>query len=455
MNSKPIAFTVLTTLLVTLPVSIRAEDIDLRTRYELCSRFPDNPKCEGYDVPVLMDNRPGYPINCLFRLAVHGSPSRQCKIELTNDGGITAYQETGDPVEYLNNQRTTIAIPIAHSQIFSLNYQAQRRTSKVFLFIKESDYFGGLEIGFLAESASVYGNRSNFVNFYTSPAIAASLHHKLARSRSLLSSSEIVEFISVGDSDASNTAEAVQRLQETKICIRCNLSGANLEDIDLSGVNLEGANLEGATLRESQLTSAYLMGANLRRANLLEAKLTSSELRFAILAGAELTHANLQGANLSHADLQGANLSEAHLIAPTTMQQTNLANAILKEADLRGINLEGANLVGANLEDADLRSTRLNGATIPILNPSMIVDPGLFTIQTVVEFTTNLRGANLSGANLTRTDLDNALLLNANLSNAILNKTDLDDANLCNAMMPDGSMSSQGCEKDNASEERE
>src|SRR5579883_3212089 len=93
------------------------------------------------------------------------------------------------------------------------------------------------------------------------------------------------------------------------------------------------------------------------------------------LRNADLKAVNLSGVDLIRADLREADLSGA-----------NLDNAVLVEADLSGVNLSGANL-----------SADLKGA--------------------------NLSRANLSGANLTRVDFTKANLTRTNFTQAIIGWT--------------------------------
>ena len=76
--------------------------------------------------------------------------------------------------------------------------------------------------------------------------------------------------------------------------------------------------------------------------------------------------------------------------------------------------LRGANLSRADLSDANLRGANLRGANLSRADLS----------------DANLRGANLRGANLSRADLSDANLSRANLSDANLSRADLSDANL-------------------------
>jgi uncharacterized protein YjbI with pentapeptide repeats len=114
----------------------------------------------------------------------------------------------------------------------------------------------------------------------------------------------------IGPVHAENL-EQTQQLIDTKVCQRCDLSGAGLVYTNLTGVDLTEALLTQANLSRANLSLANLQGAN--------------------LAGASLFNANLTGANLSQADLQGA----------------DLRGAILTGAKIEGANLDGANLLGA------------------------------------------------------------------------------------------------------------
>ena len=107
----------------------------------------------------------------------------------------------------------------------------------------------------------------------------------------------------------------LKKLRDTKKCIKCDLSGANLQFTNLSGANLQNANLKGANLR----------GANLRGANLNKTKLTGADLTGAILGGAILKDSILSWAKLVDANLTGADLRGANLTG------TNLKNANLTE----------------------------------------------------------------------------------------------------------------------------
>ncbi len=71
-----------------------------------------------------------------------------------------------------------------------------------------------------------------------------------------------------------------------KECPGCDLSNAELNDLDLTKVNLAGANLDGAELSRSSLA-----GANLKDANLTGTRLDQVDLTKVNLAGVNLAKA--------------------------------------------------------------------------------------------------------------------------------------------------------------------
>ena len=131
--------------------------------------------------------------------------------------------------------------------------------------------------------------------------------------------------------DAFNQ-KSLDRLEETKSCLRCDLRWAKLSGADLEGSKLAGAYLIKADLQEANLAKANLGGARLAGANLRGANLRNANLRFSSLIGTDLTQADLRG--------------------------SNLRNARLSRAVLTRTNLKDANLQGAQLQDALLREVR-------------------------------------------------------------------------------------------------
>lgn len=118
---------------------------------------------------------------------------------------------------------------------------------------------------------------------------------------------------------ASNQQD-LDQLKSTGGCLRCDLSGADLTQLNLAKANLRESNLKGANLTQVNLTNADLTGANLEAAVLNSAN----------LSGASLTGANLKSASLENADLSFAGLISANLEA------ANLKNAKLQFTNFRG-----------------------------------------------------------------------------------------------------------------------
>ena len=96
--------------------------------------------------------------------------------------------------------------------------------------------------------------------------------------------------------------------------------------------------------------------------------------------------------------------------------------ANLRGADLSGANLSRTNLSGADLSGADLSRTNLRGANLS----------GAYLSWTYLSGA-DLSGANLRGADLSRTYLSGADLSGANLSGAYLSRTNLSGADLSGA----------------------
>ncbi len=217
------------------------------------------------------------------------------------------------------------------------------------------------------------------------------------------------------------------QLLKTNQCANCDLSNAKLENANLTGANLQGANLSGATLTRANLSNANLEVANLQGTSLTEAYLFGS---------------NLTGANFTNAKLENANLRE------TTLVGTNFSGADLRSSDFQGNNLGQAKFPGSNLSNANLsktigvavisNQTRENQAMIASFAPHFICTipqqddkSGVESLNQIAEESGfKIQTVDFSGANLTSSTLQNALLVNTNLSNV-----DLTGANLRSACL--------------------
>lgn len=244
-----------------------------------------------------------------------------------------------------------------------------------------------------------------------------------------------------------------------------DLTGANFESDDRSRVpTLEKANLEGANLTDANLTGAILRKAKLQKANLTNAILKGVNFSKAFLEGANFSGANLEGAVFSFANgvdkvvsWAGANLSnvsglsdaiiikarnegaknaqteaevkEANMPAEEKKRRQDIAQFLGQIKAGKGVNMlapdlkqirlaPGTDLKGANLEGADLTSAVLKGV--------------------------HLEGANLKDATLSFAELQGAYLEDAQLQNADLLRVDLSNANLTNANLYQSDRSKKG-----------
>ncbi|NJN87405.1 MAG: pentapeptide repeat-containing protein [Leptolyngbyaceae cyanobacterium SL_7_1] len=419
------------------PVYAQSDD-ELRELYDLCSRFPYNSRCEGLEIPVPLDQRSGVEINCSLELDSL-SDSDTCKINVT-DTGLTVYLETGEPVELLDDRRGTQELVIPFDTVLATRFRLWEQEMDAGSFLiggtlyveKDADLeelaadfdpatdlneenrtgnrdFAELEISFITRAEGEQGNRSNVLKIVSSEEFGAFVTSQIAAARP---SSGTAEPAAGLQGERGAIADPVNQLLETRTCVRCDLTGADLSNADLAGVNLEGATLAGANLSGANLEGSYLVGANLENATLTGANLKGARLIAVRLIGADLSEVGLQDTDLQLADLQNANLSRAE-VSGANLAQANLANVLLEGADL-----------------SDVTTVR---EFVPFLG-----------IQRY-KFFTNLTGANLTGATLTDANFEDVRLYNADLSNA-LGEVDLSDTRVCGATLPDGSVTTQGCE---------
>lgn len=101
-----------------------SEEVD---RYTLCSRFPLNSRCEGYEAPVSLKQRSGDEGFCSL-ISGEIDLSGKCKVVITDDK-ITAYLEEGKGLEVLDGKKPTQTINIVLSDIVNMNYQNYKKTN--------------------------------------------------------------------------------------------------------------------------------------------------------------------------------------------------------------------------------------------------------------------------------------------------------------------------------------
>jgi hypothetical protein len=158
----------------------------------------------------------------------------------------------------------------------------------------------------------------------------------------------LVQQIKNADTDDFAQLSQLTRLDLRKDLIGADLNCVDLHEINLSNANLSGANLSGANLSEANLSGANLSGANLSEANLSGAKLNQTNLNGANLSGAVLLEADLRLVDLSDVDLSGAVLNRARF-------GENLG---LTELDEQNMQERGAIFVrGSDLPNSHLQKT--------------------------------------------------------------------------------------------------
>jgi uncharacterized protein YjbI with pentapeptide repeats len=346
-------------------------------------------------------------------------------------------------------------------------------------------------IGYISDSELPSGNRVNFLDFekvvtdFKLPDIGAFIRIRreiIARYRSgSMERSQLASKIQAMTAvdRSQNLTEQIKQLTTFRSCIRCDLRGANLENLDLRKANLEGANLQGANLSGSNLEDANFIGAVLDDADLSKANLKVAFFSFASMQRTKLTGSELNGSRFQLADLEGANLDQTSFreakFLPVDFTGANLRRASLVKATLRDALMTGTNLQDANLPQAVFYKSQLSGTNLQGAN----LQQAIFDWSRLDG--TNLQGANLSGSNFNHSSLSRANFQNANLSdirfkrvftqevnfqnadlrrgrfdgsltsanlrNARIEEADLTEAQFCNVTMPDGSISNQNCKK--------
>ena len=418
-----------------------AQSEDSNELLKLCSRFPNNGKCEGIEAPVSLDARSGVKTGCDFIFDPQQLDGGDCKVD-ADATGITVYQEVGEGLEALDGDKTTVTTEIESDRILAANFQQWNKVHR-------------WEVGYASEAEDEELS-TNFVVMFMDEEAAESLMPEI---NSLLGTKPelMADILAAADYQKPN----IEQLLETGECEYCDLSNADLSGVELEGANLVGANLQGANLVEANLEVAYLLGANLQGANLTDADFTGVNLALGNLSQATLVGTDFEGANLHEANFEDADLQEADLTAPSYLKGANLTRANLTDANMGGAYLEEANLQSANLEGADLGRIDVKLKDVPNnysfgeqLADYFIGIPVFGLSSGGVDFDTDLTRANLEGANLSYTSVNKATFEGVNLTNANFTESDLDvgdleeedGVKLCGVTFPDGSTSDRDCE---------
>lgn len=152
-------------------------------------------------------------------------------------------------------------------------------------------------------------------------------------------------------------------------------------------------------------------------------------LRFAVmegvdLSGRDLSDVDLTGSSLTGCRFDGARMARACLFG-ADLQASSFVGASLIRADLRGARLKGANLSHANLTQADLRAGRI----------AISDEDTKFAVVRHKVGAGQLDGANVSGAVLDKSRLDDVTAAAADFSECSMRGTKLAGANLKNASL--------------------
>jgi uncharacterized protein YjbI with pentapeptide repeats len=233
------------------------------------------------------------------------------------------------------------------------------------------------------------------------------------------------------------------------VLTKANLSRANLGSALLRAAALDDAHLEGAVLMKADLSEATLARARLNDADVTETVLNGADLTESVapslmfrgtrldaakltraivnetlwlevaadaldLSGADLNGATFVGADLPRANLSGAKLRNARFVGGSKLREARLLGADLERACLRECDLTNADLSGARLVQADLGKCKADGASFyraeadgALFVRASLRGARMVSLRAIQGLFGNadLRDADLSGANLFRTDL--------------------------------------------------
>ncbi len=168
-----------------------------------------------------------------------------------------------------------------------------------------------------------------------------------------------------------------------------DFSGANLRSARMNGANLAGSSFDGAVLSQAWLLKANLAGASLRGAELFQ-----TQFGWADLSGADLSSSRA-AADFTKANLTGASFAGADLSADMKNQSMGLMRGVLKNAKADGADFSGAQMMRSDLEFASLRGAKFDGA-----------DLAMATLGAA-----DMTGASVANANFTNADVTSTRLI--------------------------------------------
>jgi hypothetical protein len=92
--------------------------------YQLCSSFPHNSQCNGYEIPIALADRPGQTGHCLFK-EEEKEQGGDCKV-VAEESEITIYQEVEGKLKVLKDRSPTRIVKLTRSQIGRFEYRQDR-----------------------------------------------------------------------------------------------------------------------------------------------------------------------------------------------------------------------------------------------------------------------------------------------------------------------------------------
>lgn len=98
--------------------------------YELCSSFPHNSQCNGYEIPIALADRPGQIGRCVFK-EEEKEQGADCKV-VAEESEITIYQEVEGKLKVLKDRSPTRIVKLTRSQMGRFEYResTQDRTGE-------------------------------------------------------------------------------------------------------------------------------------------------------------------------------------------------------------------------------------------------------------------------------------------------------------------------------------
>ena len=144
---------------------------------------------------------------------------------------------------------------------------------------------------------------------------------RLAHAFSLLFFSFLICSPSHSQQVSIKLQENIDQLIRTNSCVKCDLSGADLNRMNLSGADLRDSDLTNTTFFLADLSGANLSGAVLRGSQFGGADLAEADLRGADLRGAQMSGAYLGGALLDSSPSEATTLEESVTQPPAQTSQ--------------------------------------------------------------------------------------------------------------------------------------